>query len=506
MDKIIYQDSSDALMEAVARNGESMVSLIETDTGVKSAASNMISKSLLEEYRPKDDSNVLIHLIGMGNSQQYGYNRNGDWFDGPVLEKRAHTFVTHGKMYREHRNKNPKDSIGEIKYAAYDPKMQRVEILVHMSKDKAPEEYEMAKKGSALNFSMSCRVPNDRCSCCGNKAKTVSKYCDCLKHHMGQWMDGFEKYAFAYNDEPTFFDISRVKNPADRIARHLSYLFKDGDEIQKEASAMYKAASAGDILIPSAVAAMSEGVNLDTFSISEQSVITKLASSESYIDDISNANNFYTDKRANAVYGTYPFALMEPLSEEELQKARSVNPETFFGEMAKKACMLSFPAFCQYISGDVRANETDLCKKAALMLPDVFRHMAGHLMTMTPMTNEFAGGSDFKCSCDPKHNDFVQNFMNKAEEKFSIKAEPLKKRVLTIVIRVTIPGSAVEEKLEKAASSAVSFKAASNLAEAYGQYQVRALCDMKDRHGDTVINDNTYDIVAGANSVRVFDR
>lgn len=506
MDKIIYQDSNDALTEAVSRNGEAMVSLIETDTGVKSAASNLIKRSMLEEYRPKDDSNVLIHLIGMGNSQQYGYNRNGDWFDGPVLEKRAHTFVTHGKMYREHRNKDPKKAIGEIKYAAYDPKMQRVEILVHMSKDKAPEEYEMAKKGSALNFSMSCRVPNDRCSCCGNKAKTISKYCDHLKNHMGQWIPGIDKYAFAYNDEPTFFDISRVKNPADRIARHLGYLFNEGDEIQKEASEMCKAASAGDILIPGAVAAMAEGVNLDTLSLEEQAKLVKLAAAEEYIADTSNIDRFYTDKRANAVYGSYPFSLMDRLTEEELKTARKVSPETFFGQMAKRACMLSFPAFCQYVSGDPHADETDLCKKAALMLPDMFRHMASRIMTIRPITSEFAGGSDFRCENDPGNSDLVQNFMNKAEEKFSLRDDHVKRRVLTIVIRISIPDHSVGEKLEKAASCMVSHDQASTLAEAYGQYQIRALCDIDNRHGESVVNDNMYDIVAGANSVRVFDR
>lgn len=507
MDKIIYQDSNDDLLRAVAANGEAMVNLIETEVGVKSAASQLIDKNLLEEYRPTDDSKVLIHLIGMGNSDQYGFNRNGDWFAGDVLEKRAHTFVTHGKMYREHRNKDPKGAIGEIKYAAYDPKgMQRVEILVHMDKDKAEEEYEMAKKGSALNFSMSCRVPNDRCSCCGNEAKTIANYCDCLKNHMGQYMDGFDKYAFAYNDEPTFFDISRVKNPADRIARHLEYMFsKEASADEKAASHMCKAASAdSDICVPSAVAAMAEGVNLNTAAgLDEQLVLSKLASAEEYIANINNARNFYTDERANACYGSYPFAMLEKLASNDLDLIRSVNPGTLFGEMAKRACMLSFPAFCQYVSGDVNAPESDLCKKAALVLPGVFRDMMR--MTSMPMLSDFCGSSDYVCKQDPKDGDLVQNFMDRAEEQFSIEAEPVKQRILTIVIKVAIPGS-TEAKFNKAASSNVSYNDAAALANAYGQYQVRALCDIRDRKGADFINNSTYDLVAGANSVLVFDR
>lgn len=506
MDKIIYQDSNEEFMRAIAANGEAMVNLIEAESGVKSAASQLIDKNLLEEYRPTDKNKVLIHLIGMGNSDQYGFNRNGDWFSGDVLEKRAHTFVTHGKMYREHRNKDPKGAIGEIKYAAYDPKgMQRVEILVHMDKDKAEEEYEMAKQGSALNFSMSCRVPNDRCSCCGNEAKTIANYCDCLKNHMGQYMSGFDKYAFAYNDEPTFFDISRVKNPADRIARHLEYMFSDKDGVEKAASHMCKAASAdSDICVPGAVAAMLEGVNLNNnINLDEQLVLSKLASAEEYIADVNNVQNFYTDDRANACYGSYPFSMLEKLASDELNIVRSVNPGTLFGEMAKRACILSFPAFCQYVSGDVNAPESDLCKKAALVLPSIFRDMMGSMCS--PIMSEFCGSSDYVCKQDPKQADLVQNFMDKAEDKFSIEAEPVKRRVLTIVIKVAIPGS-TEEKFNKAASANVSYNDASALANAYGQYQIRALCDIRDRKGADFINDSTYDMIAGANSVLVFDR
>lgn len=172
--KLIYQDDNESLLRSVERNGEAMVQLLDTDRGIKSAASNLISKDILEQYRPTDDKTACIHLIAMGNSDQYGFNKNGDWFSGDVLEKTAHTFVTNGHMFREHRNKDPKKAIGTIKYASYDPKgMQRVELIVHMDKDKAEEEYQMAKQGKDLNFSMSCRVPNDRCSICGNKAKTL---------------------------------------------------------------------------------------------------------------------------------------------------------------------------------------------------------------------------------------------------------------------------------------------------------------------------------------------
>lgn len=507
MEKIIYQDSSDELMRSVAANGEAMVTLIETSTGVKSAASSLVSKELLEEYRPKDDRTACIHLIAMGNSDQYGFNRNGDYFAGDVLEKNAHTFVTNGHMFREHKNKDPKKAIGSVKYAGYDPKgMQRVELIVHMDKDKAEEEYQMAKQGKALSFSMSCRVPNDRCSICGNEAKSISKYCEHLGRHMGQYDRAFKKYAFAYNDQPTFFDISKVKTPADRIAHFLSYSFNDGDDICKAASAMCKSASydsADGPLLPSAAAAIAEGLygglNLD-----EQNLLYKLADEESYIRDTRNAANMYKEAKANDAYAVYPFAMLSRLSQKELEACRGVRPDTLFREMSKRACMLSFPAFCQYLSGMENVTETGLFKKAALMLPDVFTSMVPRMFSMRPCTEEFRAGSEWSSDCDPGKSDLIQNVMDKAEDKFSVKDGPVRRRVIQItIIQGGLPENA-DVEFDKAAAAGVSDEDALDLAETYGQYQLRSLCDIEQLNPGSV-TDATHRMVAGANSVMLYD-
>lgn len=504
MNKVIYQDSNENLLKALEANGESLVQLLDTENGVKSAASDMISKETIEKYRPTDSKTAAIHLIAMGDYENYGYNRNGDAFPADALKKYAHTFVTNGHMFREHRNKDPKKAIGTVKYAAYDPNgMHRVELIVHMDKEKAEEEFEMAKQGSDLNFSMSCKVPNDRCSVCGNCAKTISNYCDHLKHHMGQYDEGMKKYAFAYNDKPTFFDISRVANPADRIARHLGYYFEDPkSDIEKAASVMCKAASAdSDILIPGAVAALAEGLH-DGFSISEQNVLHKLAAAEDYILNSGNEANIYKDAHANDMYGTYPYAMMSRLTKEELDAARAVKPETLFHELSKRACMLSFPAFCQYISGEENVTEAPMFKRAALMLPGTFTRIVRKVYTMVPCTDSFAAGSEFASERDPKQGDLVQKMMDNAEDKFSVADEPARKRVLRIIIKA---GSVNREgAFEKAASAQCDLQKATDLAEMYGQYQLRSLVDMRDMHGEA-INDRTYDMVASANSAMLFD-
>lgn len=486
LSKIIYQDSCEELVRAAYANGEMLSTLIDYDTGVKKASSSLVSKQLLEEFRPADKNTACIHLIAMGDSDQYGFNRNGDYFAGDVLEKRSHTFVTNGHVFREHNNKDPKKALGHVKWAGYDPHgMHRVELIVHIDKDKAEKEYEMAKEGKALNFSMACKVPNDRCSCCGNEAKRVADYCDHLRNRMGQYIEPMQKYAFAYNDNPTFFDLSIVKCPADRIARHLEYSFS-------------KAASAkeGVPLKPSAVEASELGINLDSLSIDEQNMLYKLAETEAYRDNWETTSRSAYDSRAYTISNVAPYALEDKLSQTELNLCRSLNPGTLFYELNKRASILSFPAFCQYITGDVNADTTPIYKQAACILPHIFSDILPHILSMTSYTPCFEPSSRFMAESDMCNHDSVQKVMDGIEDKFSMKEEPVKTRVTAIIIKKGSFNKDVSTQLTKSASSYID-PAAKELANAYGQYTIRALCDLKETYGDNVYN--LCDVIVGSN-------
>lgn len=489
--KLIYSDSNEALVKAAHECGQPMTSLIEYDTGVKSASSNLVSKELLEEYRPKDDKHACIHLIAMGDAETYGFNRNGDAFPQDALEKYAHTFVTNGHVFHEHANKDPEKRLGTIKWAGYDPSkngMHRVELIIHLDKDRAEEQYQMAKEGKALNFSMSCRVPNDRCSCCGNEAKKTSDYCSHLKYDMGKWVEKSANYSFAYNDKPTFFDISIVKTPADRIARHLEYSFA-------------KSASADNTCISGAELARLEGVDLASLEIDELSMMRKLAKAEEYVASIEDAN----DPRSFACQQAYPFAMMEKFSKEELKEATEASAGTLFNIMAKKACLLSFPAFCQYITNDVTAPDSPIVKKAAIMLPGIFGDILDGAFGIKPMTEHFKSSSNFMCDCDG-NKDGIQNLMDKVEDKFSMEPDKTQKRIIRITITCGCTGKDLQDKLEKNSSYDVADQKCLQLASAYAQYQTRALCDMEEALGHGSVTDNMLDTVAASNRAIIFDR
>lgn len=220
----------------VSWNGEPLSSLVVKSAGVTTSASPLFTKEVIQKHWP-DDRHFMMHVIAMGDQEYYGFNRNGDGFPAKMLEKRAHTFVTHGHMFREHNNKDPKFAIGTIKAAAYCPVRHRVEVLLHGDKEKAEEEYEMAKAGKELSFSMSVKIDYDVCSCCEKKSSHQQFYCDHLRNHMKEYLPEFEKYAFAINPNGTFFDLSRVRKPADRTAHYVQYYFsEDNPELAKKSA------------------------------------------------------------------------------------------------------------------------------------------------------------------------------------------------------------------------------------------------------------------------------
>jgi hypothetical protein len=160
---------------------------------------------------------LLVNALGAG--EHYGSNRNGDFFPIEALKKFHKTFETEAQIYKHHRNK-PKlghPSYGDVLFSHYNPRMHRVELIIKLDTEKAPDIKKDFDEGKPLALSMGARVPEDYCSICGHAAKTRAQYCDHTKYSMNKLMpDGRKVYVI--NKTPKFFDISFVRIPADRTA------------------------------------------------------------------------------------------------------------------------------------------------------------------------------------------------------------------------------------------------------------------------------------------------
>lgn len=180
-----------------------------------------------------------IHLIALGASDSYGSNRNGDAFEADVCRKYHDTFTKFAQFFRNHKNKPEKGdpSFGKVAASTFNEQMQRVELVCALNAEKSAADrngglvadQEMAKlaAGKDLPVSMACNVPFDICSFCKHAAATRADYCTASTCGAGGCFDNLSRvvkvggdlhHLHVRNTLPTWFDISGVVRPADRIA------------------------------------------------------------------------------------------------------------------------------------------------------------------------------------------------------------------------------------------------------------------------------------------------
>lgn len=217
---------------------------------------SMVKTASSQDYSPevkaflkvmKREPGIYYTVINaMGTYEAWGFNKRGDAFPreglthvslqsdmGTENDYGYKTFEYYAKLYRHHVNKDPNKSFGPVLFSHYNPAMQRVELVTGIRYDNAADLIAKVENGENFAVSMGCRVRYDRCSICGNKAKTRKDYCKHLSDYMKviidsdlakQWSIELGRTVlpgsavFAYNDHPRFFDISYVDTGADSTA------------------------------------------------------------------------------------------------------------------------------------------------------------------------------------------------------------------------------------------------------------------------------------------------
>ena len=465
------------LLKAAGR----IVTLVEGESHIKEASSSCVTENLLRDNLP-DDKNFMVHLIAMGDGETYGQNRNGDFWPKEANQKYHNTFVSHGHFFREHNNRDPKKALGIVKASAYNPEMKRIELVIHGDKEKAEEEYGLAKEGKALSFSMSARVPYDICNVCDNKATKSANYCEHLKNRMNQFVPEFQKFAYAINDKPTFFDISRVANPADRIAHYLDYGFSDD---------LKKAASAPSIIYSDELA-RAEGVcipNALGFSNPRrQQILEKLANEEQYINDVFGGSDVARDEKYNFVkYASESIFNNEDVTDEEMEAMRSVEPGTLFRKLASKKSVMPFKAFVSYVTGKSvdEVESSPMVKYACGCMGNMFQNLLGSAIP-DDISKMFDPSSRFMSNSDLSANDDIEQLMNKATEKFQ---QPSGNPGLTKIIKITITAKPRVKSASDADLSDDEKTYAQTLVDSYGLYKVSYLNHLCEERGNFNIDE-----------------
>lgn len=284
-----------------------------------------------------------IHLVALGDSEAYPMNRNGDLFSKEACEKYYPTFVKYGHVFEHHRNKDPKKSIGQIKAAAYNPDMHRVELYIWADNEKAHDHLERLEKTGEVPFSMACKVPFDRCSICDairEKPGDPSE-CDHVKYSLGKIAEDGRQIG-TFNDQPTWFDISFVGRPADRIAWNL-----------KVASAMPE-----DLTINSSVKqAEIEGYTLpDDLAIESDVAKRKLGIMKKLAESYEKCASWLSgDTKPSNKAERYTFELRKlagtVLPDDTLSMLREMDPSKAFAALGDAGVVMDAPSFFKYAFG-----------------------------------------------------------------------------------------------------------------------------------------------------------
>lgn len=231
--KIITLDdrfsTGEPTVQLVVTPGRDGRALREVTSLHKIASSNSPALDYIKNVEPEPGKSIVL-VIGLGDHETYGSNRNGDGFPSkPVPGKIAADDVLtkhfqsydNAHVFEHHVNHDPAKAIGRVKKAFWNPFMRRVEVLEDFDHAKAPNLLEKIAAGEYPAKSMGCKIPYDVCAICGNRAVTRKDYCDHLRYEMNKvYPDGTK--AAALNPRPGFFDSSWVTRPADRTG----YLLK----------------------------------------------------------------------------------------------------------------------------------------------------------------------------------------------------------------------------------------------------------------------------------------
>lgn len=319
----------------------------------KKNAETIFGKSY-DELKP-DKKHMGIHVVALGDEEHYGPNRNMDAMPADSLRKYHDTFVTHGHVFRHHRNKDPKKSIGNIVASAYNEPMGRVELFIHADRDKAAPELERLERDGEIPFSMALNEAFDVCSICGNKRSGSSdpKQCVHIREHLGELSeDG--KRVYMRNTEYTFFDISFVGKPADRIAWDLMKVYPDDDSddgtTEKDASAT--------LPFDSVKLAEYYGVEApDDLAIVSDSAVRKYAYANSLIELYDKYAGFITKSAsADSTRDRYLVQLCKvathPLRDSTIEKLRAVEPGVAFRMLGDAGVVMDSRSFFKYAMGD----------------------------------------------------------------------------------------------------------------------------------------------------------
>lgn len=466
------QDFSEPVAALIKMSSRGIVGADKQDF-VKRAGADFVDKVASIKFAQDE---VPVHLIAIGATEDYGPNRNGDGFTRSTCQNYHSTFEKFARFYRDHANKNPAKSFGIVKASYYNEPMKRIELICALNGSQAAaekngglladRELEKLASGKDIPVSMACKIPFDKCSSCGNSARTRAEYCDSvengghckaggLRHNIGRVLeDGHVLHAD--NPNPSFFDISHVFRPADRIAYVSGRLEK---------------AASSSAIISGAELAEQLGVTMP-YDLNAVNASKKAAQQFRALQELAQA-----ETEVGADFSAWP--QMALASNGAVQEAFDVNGSSFakiseaLRGLADAGVILPVREFLELT---VKTANDELVSAVCAALPDIFSKLAAdENVTSLLETNNF-----FPADSAPQN---VKLWAEKVSRTRSLLNPNIEKRAYLAALRSVTP---TEFSIEKRASTV----AENTLAKHYALYKIAALAVAREKYSNALLTAN----------------
>jgi len=498
--------------------------IVDTGNFVKSAEkkeNETIFGKSYDELKP-DKNHVGIHVVAMGDEEHYGPNRNADSAPADSLRKYHDTFVSNGHVFRHHRNKDPKKAIGDIVASAFNEPMGRVELFIHADKDKAAPELERLERDGEIPFSMAMMTPWDECSICGQHrtGPTDPKQCVHISQQLGEVSEDGKK-VFMRNIDFTFFDISFVGKPADRIAWDLMKVMPDedddkedgkDDEDDKDEDKDTKKRSKKDdeddedddnekdasYTLPFDSVKLAEyyGVEApDSVAINTKSALRKLAYARSLVGMHDKYTGFITKSAsADSSRDRFLYTLCKiathPLKDSTIEKLRSYDPQVAFRVLGDAGVVMDSTSFYKYAMGKDFSAVKPYLNAVPAKTAEIFKE-AENTSSYQKLCNDTCFDALPYGKALPIESRKLHEIKEELKEASAI--DSLEDSILSATIKGVSPNFVVDNKNLKVLNNAISKK----LAEKYAAYKLSAIdAVVTSRCGETSNNKNKANKIA----------
>lgn len=408
----------------------------------------------LAEIKPKPGK-TYIHVLAVGDTEKFGYNKNGDGFRAGE-NARCHTrFVEKGAVHKHHQNKDPSKAVGRCIASAHNADMSRIELIDELDNEKCAAEIAKYEAGEDLPVSMGCRVAYDVCSICNHKAPNPSFYCQHTKEALGRILDD-GRVVGVDNPNPGYFEHSLVIRPADRIGYAFRKVASDGMSPVESSVELFKAAG---IWSPEEATLLEAG---DKYA-HRAAILAKLAQMEKEIDGVLTPVDSAISKSAPG----------ETLSQEDLKDVGKFGVQQLLGRMGQARVMLPVKDFIKLLNAASQteiADPDDVGPAVRSVSHGIFGELADDAVG-TCCNNAF-DAPDFETT-PPQH---VLRLVRRIEPDAGISPDTLDRRISMVIVS----GDKPSEKVSTDRLVPTSYKQdplVKNIARAYAMYKLAVLSD-----------------------------